>query len=420
MFSKKSLLIFFTAILATFGLIVFTGCEEDESTNGNGYDPAGAEALVEEANSAMDTLLFNLINNPPEEPAEADFTEPYNLYVQALEKDGSNLDANFGAGLCGMLMLSQDSEFQGVWDEWMDFLLEEDPPSGSSAGTLPELGFPYNGDNFNLPLGLVPGAVRSLASAADFEFPSIGRLQAMVRNSILTRLNYAVDRLRYVALYPDYEFIVTPMMQGDPNEDALEIDKTEVCAALVPLYLVRGFLNIMVAYDFDINPGDSADVLQSLEQSSGFLGLVSDGNTRLSTAKSSFLYAAEYLEEGINFLRNETDDQSNDVIKIDGDGLHEADLDSILEYLDDYRQALTGNYEFTADFDDDPGTPEQDLTVRLTAFFNGGIPNFKALLPTYTVEVEAESLWTWYDYHFEEVVEAEVNVADAGWYSYSY
>ncbi len=408
---KQNILSLILPVFVIIGLMFLTGCEEDEGVVTP--DPQGAEQLVDEANAAMDTLLYELINNEPEEISDVDFSVPYNLYRQALEKDAENLDANFGAGLCGMMMLSQNQEFQDVWEEWMDLL----DPEGENP---PQIGIPFSAESYGLPVDLIPETVRGLCLVQQNEFPSIGRFQNLIRNVIIPRLGYALERLSYVAENDNYVFIVTPMMQGDPGEDPIEIDKTEVCAALVPLYLTRGLLRNSIAYDWDIDPTDSSDMVSSLSQNGSFMRLVSDGASQLSNSRSDFLSAGDYLEEGINFLCSETDDQSDDAIVVDEDELHQADLDTILSYLDDFRQALNDAYVFTADFDVDPVTPDQDLTIYLPAYFNGGISNFKALLPPYSISVEYELFSRVESYHNYHSLDAEVNVIDEGWYEYYY
>ena len=332
------------------------------------------------------------------------------LCPQCLCGEFFRLDANFGAGLCGLMMITQDPQIQTAYDEWTAFLDTVElfqPENGgglSGAGSPPGLIFPSTAECFEVPLLVIPTTICGLGrNVLSNNYPTIGGLQDLIRSELLPRLDYAISRLTVVAQDQSYVFTVTPQMQGDPDEDALELDYTEICAGLVMLQGARAAADILVAYDFNFTSYESLGMLEAFEQTNSFLGLTSGGAANLVQAKSSLLSAINYLESGINFLMEEGDDQSNDIIKIGGD-FDIDDLNEILDYADSARQALEGEWIVSGDWDDNSSTPDEELTIYIIGFFDGGIDNFKAMLPPYTVTVEWDTADWSYEYNYLRVL----------------
>lgn len=161
-------------------------------------------------------------------------------------------------------------------------------------------------------------------------------------------------------------------------------------------------------------------VIEIFDQNSSFFGLKSNGAGWLTQAQSKLLSASDWLDKGINFLKNESDNQSDDIIKIN-DTVDEADLDSILVYIDDFNQAITGEYSYTADWDDNWNTPDAELTFGLDNFFQGDFLGIKHYLPAYTVYAERDTIDWDYDYnYFSEPCSDTVNVNYYGYYYFDY
>jgi len=113
--------------------------EPDMDEPGDGVNKADeARIKVLEANNALEDVLFDLLNADIDEPADIDFELPNLLYRLALDLDPDNLDANFGAGLTELLIITNDQQIQDAFDEWEAFLdtaliFEVELPMGGMA-----------------------------------------------------------------------------------------------------------------------------------------------------------------------------------------------------------------------------------------------------------------------------------------------
>lgn len=397
---------FLVCLSLLIGVFLMEGCEEKVTeVEEAAVDTAAAIQKVEQADEALEDKLYSLISTEfedVEEPSDVDFSSPNSLYEEALQLDPNNSDANFGAALTELLIISADQDVNDAFDRWEAFLdtasIFERGISQSPSSRL-NRGLPVRVRDLDIPPNTVGRVVFGLFGLALSSPPQISEIQDLVENELLPRVDYALARLDVVDGFSDYQFTVTPKMQGDSYADSLEIDLTEIYGMEVVLNLLRFFTSVAISYDFNFATYDSAGLANTLARSSDFLTLRSDGTTHMASAKTAYLSATEKLEEGINFLKSETDPQDDDIIKIDPAGPAEADLDTVLAHLDEARQILTGDWNLTADFDDDPTTLET-VTFRWGALFDDPIEDFKALLPPYTVSVER-------DYYGDLVVEFE-------------
>ena len=308
--SHLSKIFIFAAVF--FALIILGCAEEDTSPTGNNINnPQAADSLVELANNSLGLTLNLLINSDPEKPDDIDFSVTYGLYSQALAQDASNLYANFGVGLCGLLMITQDAQIQAAWDEWYAFLdtTELFSPPGSSglenSSLFPELGLPNSTSDLNIPLNAIIASIYGVTNGLQSDVPTIAGVQSLFENELIPRLNDAISKLTVVAQDTTFIFEVTPQMQGDPYEDPLELDYTEICAGLAELYSIRALADIFIAYNLSFESYDSLGMLEAFAQSSNFLGLKSSGSQKLADASYCLDKAIDYVESGVNFLKLE-------------------------------------------------------------------------------------------------------------------
>jgi len=194
-------------------------------------------------------------------------------------------------------------------------------------------------------------------------------------------------------------------MQGDNLEDPIEIDLTEIYVALTELHLMKAVGNLFISYNFDVPSYDSLGLEHMISQTSSFLNLRSGGAQAMSDVKASFVAAVTNLEAAINFLEAETDNQNDDLIRIGGDGIAQADLDSVQVELQDARDAMDdgGTYTLVEDFNGDG--VDQSVAFALGALFDNPLDNFKAVFPTYSSRIESDSA-TYFDYQWHP---------DSGW-----
>jgi hypothetical protein len=416
----KNLLAFALLILT---LVLLSNCGNKKNpTESQPQDKEGAQTTVELANQALEDVLYVLVNRDDiQHPSDIDFAKPYSLYNDAYQKDPNNLDANFGLALTNILMLTQDQELQKVWDDWDKYLQEynpfEAPVSGSSASHL-HVGFPTSIRYFNIPGATLAKAIIGTQKMALVDAPKLSSIQIILESKLLPKLNLASQALERVDDNQSYRFIVTPRMLGDPDEDQLEIDLTEIYALEVSVNVLRAMVGIAVAYNVDFVSYDSVGIYEAFRLGSSFMTLRNNG-AYLGQAKTSLLTAIDKLESGINFLRNERDSQSDDIIKIGSDDVDNADLDTIMAHINDARNVLTRNHTLTQDWDFNESTPDRALTINVGNFFDNPIADFKAKLPPYIVKVARDTID--YSYRFESgnsPVSTSVLVNQAGFYFY--
>ena len=116
----------FVFLLSIFVILSISCNEKSNPTESN--DPEGAKQDILAANTALAVVLYNLVNSDSiNNPADIDFTEPYNLYQSAYNKDNTNPDANFGIALTGILTLSQDQQIIDAFNEWDSYLETGNP-----------------------------------------------------------------------------------------------------------------------------------------------------------------------------------------------------------------------------------------------------------------------------------------------------
>ena len=400
-------------------LFFFTGCEDD-STNGT-TDPVAASKYVEEANELLEEVLFDLINEKDiEKPNDIDLTEPYDKYVDALQADQDNSAANFGAGILEVVMLSQDNEIQDYFDrveeffDNNDFFIADNPMNGpiSLAGPVFRL------DQVSLPVTIPLKMTRNMCDFADAD-PTFTEFQNILVNEILPKITTAIERLKRVTEDHDFTFNVTPKMQGDLNEDTVELDLTEVYATLSALQVSAAFLNQFTAYNFNFESYTGEGMLAALTRGSPFMALHPEGAARMNAAGQALLGALESLEDGIDFLEKEEDFQGDDLIRLDPyDDITQDNLDTLKHYIPLVRNTLTDSELFEFDFDGDI----EEIRISLASFYNSPVQDMKELIPPYTVSLEVQGTdWIYHSGH--DIIGAEVDVQTEDyyrWYRYAY
>jgi hypothetical protein len=125
---------------------------------------------------------------------------------------------------------------------------------------------------------------------------------------------------------------------------------------------------------------------------STFLQLRTGGAARLADALTSIQSAMELLLDGLDNLEDETDNQSDDVIKYDvtpqvTDGLTPADIADARDAITQLQDALEGPTDVTI------GEGSDEIAFRLDArqFFVNPIADLKSILPPYQVFTASEA-----------------------------
>ena len=397
------------SFIFVISILTYLSCEQSTDNNGE-----KAISSVERANEALAAVLYDMINGEYiEEPGDLNFTEPYELYREAYNFDKSNPDANFGLALTGILMITQDQEIQDAMDEWEVYLQSNVPFEASLAKRTKSI-FPASLNDFKIPVHDLVKAVAGTSKMAFIEAPKLSTIQNLLENKLLTKLNFARQALDRIDDNPDFVFIITPKMQGDLQADPLQIDLTEIFALEAGVNMFAALVNIGISYDVDFNSYDSLGIIQAFSPGSSFLTVRKSGQY-LSDAKNALLTMANKIIGGINFLRAETDDQNDDIIKVDP--REESELDDILQSTNDFLDMMTTEYTFMADWDDDSYTPQEELNFNFSKYFNNPIQDFKQLLPAYTISVVRDTID--FDYQWEygtSTIAATVYFPQTGYY----
>ena len=348
-----------------------------------------AAAKVQTANQLLESILYTNLNADPERPSDVDVREPLTLYNQALSLDPSNKDAHFGAAVLGLLALSSDSEINAAFDEWKAYLDQQVPFEAPTAGGHPSLGVPLTFRTgraaLALPFDLVGISVLAQARGSmTLAVPQISRAQAILRDRVLPRLTEARDHLAVVASSPDYQYIVTPRMQGDEDASPAEIDHTDILALRAGCSLLAAACHVAVSYELNFSAYDSLGLVEALSPGSGWMSLRDDGAEHMAAAQTALLASVDDVDAAITSLKGEQDDQDDDVIKTDP-SFETSDLDSIQSHLPDVRAGLNGGYTRVDDWDSNSSTPPVSLTIQAGALFSDPVDDWKSLLPAYTV-----------------------------------
>ena len=409
-----------TSFLLVLMVMFLMSCEEsmdpdDDSDTMGEPDSGGAVAKVEEANNALEDELFTFISRFDDHlidgPGDIDFALSNSLYREALELDPENLDANFGAGLTEVLIITQDAELQNVFDVWEAFIdtgtvFEPESGGGAALFSMSNL-YPIFLANNSIPGASEHEITRSyfnLMKMGVADPPTFELIQIVIEDNLIPKLEYAIERFDIVDDQSDYTFTVTPKMLGDLDEDSLELDLTEIFLMETQLNLIWSVSNMIVAYSFEFGAYDSIAIINSLSQGSGFLALRANGAAAMSNAKSTLLTASSKLDEAIDFLKGETDDQSDDIIKISPDDLHASDLELIVQDNADFREYLMSGWTLTEDWDGISDTPDEPLTFVFSSLFDNPFLDHKELLPPYTVQVKRDSS------HFHDFEEGSIQI----------
>ena len=370
----------------------------DELPEAKEEDQAGSRAKSQEARDELEQALSDIYDADEIDLYQMDFARVDQLYQEAIDADPKNTEAQFGAALAHLLGLAANEDARAVQDS-LNAYMENDDDQEISIGPSP-------GGNSEtvakLPLIPAKMAVRALEDPL-----TVSDIQEAIDQEIVPAIDYALERFAIVEGDPDFSFTLTPEMQGDEEEEPREIDLGEVYLLDAQLRLLKAVLQVATAYnfDFDENGGygffeDDSDenVLRQvvrLDQTGSFMTLKSAA--KMQGAKTLILEAIAKMEQGLESIRQEIDNQEDDIIRkedledLDDEVDLSEDDDEIPAFFRDIRTAddalqkareiLEGQVEIEADFDGDEDTPKSTVVFDLGRFFDAPIQDLRRLLP---------------------------------------
>lgn len=388
--------------------LLLWGCDGGEKKGALNYEDlpeakaeerADAAAKSREAQREMERVLSDIYDADEVELDQIDFSKADQLYQEAIAADPKNTEAQFGAAVAHLLALANNGELQSVQDSlntYMENSAEEQVVffGGISAGNAAKaVG--------KLPLMQAKMVVRALE-----EPQTVSDMQKTIEEEIIPAIDYSLERLHFAEGDSSFTFTLTPRMLGDEEEAPREIDLGEAFMLDGQLRLLKGILLVAVAYNFDFDENGSYDFfddhsdenllrqLERLDKTGSFLTLKSAG--RMQDAKASLLAAIDKMEQGLAAVRQERDNQEDDVIRkedisdldeeVDLSGEEDLpvffrDIRTSDDVLRKAREALESQVSIEADFDGDEETPKSTIVFDLGQFFDNPIRDFRQLLP---------------------------------------
>jgi hypothetical protein len=371
------------SFLAVFFALLFSSCESTPSDNNN--DPGKSESKAAEAYAEMENVFA-----APGSIEEKDFSRAENLYREALAADPSNPSANFGAAFTRILGVFADTAIKNSVKRWEGF----DPESPSML----KFGLPAGTGDMTVPTAALSKNLFKIIRAAQSDPPTITEMQTMIKNHLLPRVEYAIARMAVVEQHPAFEMRISGKMQGRPTATDVYLDMTEVYIMDAMLHGMKATIEQFLVFRFDLDRYNTRSIVAALQPTNAtFFVLAPDGAARAQSIKSSLLSAVGKIRSGVNFLKSETDNQDNDIIKKGAGGIAQNDLDTVLVYLNKIESALTG--VFTVELKDaDSDGNDYTIQVSLNNFFSNLPQNPKqAWFPAYTIDTTAHGsiLWRW-------------------------
>ena len=392
--------------------------------------PDQIAVLIAAARQSLENELYEHLRYGapnPNTPDDVDFTEAWEYYHAALDLEPDHQEARFGTALTGLMALSMDAEVNDAFDEWKAFI-EETGPFNVELESFSPMGIPMGlagaSDPTALPFSLVSRTALAFARFTTLEAdPKLSAVQDILLETVMPELETALGYLDDLSDESNFIFWVTALMQGDIEEDPLELDQTDVLALAGGCHLLMAGIHAAVAYDISVASYDIAGIHGALDQDTGTMcKLRLGGAAHMQAVLPEFDDAVTKLDTAITTLLAEGDDQSDDWIKI---GPRDLDRQEVLDWqathLPKIQAALMGPTTHTLDWDDDNWTPDAPLTVDLHAFFTNPVEDFKLKAAPYTIEIENRG---WMDmewlYYSENAPAVQLTIPEAGYYSASF
>ena len=302
-----------------------------------------AEYMLVAANIALENILHEMyscedsnqmsgdgiIDGDCDDWDENDFTTAHNLYIEALSHDQTHAGANFGAGLTEMLTITHDPlliEITEKWDDWDDGG-EIFPDNDRSESASFNSGLPLGINAFMLPKNidftsylpfdyLINNFVRRNISDNSHngrDDTQMSDMMDIIDNVFIARLTNSINYLN-MATDQDFVFHISSEMQGNMDQDPLEMDDTEIHLLTAGLHAMRYMFYSISAIDLDtgINDEDDIEDYSIFDQDSEFLTLRNGKEDYFPNAHADITAMLTSLTAAYNFLKNDND-TDNDI-----------------------------------------------------------------------------------------------------------
>lgn len=371
-------------VVLLFSLFLIQGCNKDNSTEPQAGDPSASKAKEQQAYSLMETEMIKVTSgsyNNISEFQQLKMVQINSLYREAIQLDPSNTNAQFGAAISEILSAFWDTTIYNVISEFEAASMNK--PLSRLIGNAV---IPTKTSQMIIPSENTALAVFSMYKSAIANPPLISRVQNMLRNNLLPKINFAITCLEACEANASFRFKISGKMQGDQSLDTVSIYRTEVFLTDALMHGIRSLLNSMLIYKFDLPDYSQASIVAALQQNStSFFYINSDGQSRASTAKSDIMAVISKFRSGISDLQNISGTKPDAILRIGQNGLQQEDITQINNMLDRATQVLTSVQQITLNDADSEGN-DYVINVNLGAMLTNMPANPKAaFLPAYTI-----------------------------------
>ena len=391
MFLFNRSLLSFVALVA---MTLLWGCKDESTGPGNG---TGGD--VSDAYKELENQMYLMATSSIKSPSDLDqisFSKANQLYKDATSAFPNNASANFGAGLSEILMIYADPYESAMVKRWDSVSLGK-----SSSSSFLKFGIPSGTKDMAVPAQALASNMTKIVQAAVVNPPLIGEMQDLLRDHIIPHIEYALARFAVVESDAKFEFKISGKMQGDLHLDSLMLDNTEVYIMDGALLGLKAMVEQFLVYRFDLPVYTTQAEVQALQpNNTTFFYLASDGTTRSKSVLADVTGMIGKFKSAINFLKSETDDQSDDIIKIGQSGdrsISIEDIDTTLVYLDKALNSLTTPQSISLTNADADGN-DYTIRVNIAQLYNNPPQNPKtAWFPAYSVDTSSSGaiLWHW-------------------------
>ncbi|MBI2418523.1 MAG: hypothetical protein HYV28_11620 [Ignavibacteriales bacterium] len=368
------------------------GCKEDQTatdaTDKTQVDSAASKSKSDLAYLQVESEMNKMINGNYTTPSQYDqlkFNVALASYNEAIALNPGNTDALFGAAVAQILAAYSDPAINKL-------LKDMDSSSKGNSASIAKLIsctlMPVSTDKMSLPIAPAAGGAAFMMSKALTDPPLVSRVQAVLRDNFLPKVQAAIDNLGKLEANETFKFIISGTMQGDPQLKSISIYPTEAALFNAMLNMLKFNIQCLLVYKFDLTDYKQATLLDALKQSNTtFFTLQTDGKQRAADAKASFSTSIGKIKKAIDFLKRISGAKSDAIIKLGTaqGSVRQSDLDTLTTYLNKVESALNSDLSVEIKDADTDGN-SYTIKVNLGNFLTNPPANPKKdLLPAYTV-----------------------------------
>lgn len=214
--------------------------------------------------------------------------------------------------------------------------------------------------------------------------PSLSAVQAFVQSVVVPEIDAAISNLSVIST--SFSLLITSEELGDAIGNSVEVDYGDVAVWESGLYGLKAFLELFLSYDLDVSDfqdiaakldNDVFDInVDLLDPNPDFLKLVTDGASTIQSARTALIGFIDAYLAASQFIRTETDDQSDDLFTLEADDLQD-DLEFRTE-LEKIQSSLENNAAVAM------GDPEP-VNINFDAFFSDPV-SIRDYLPVFSYD----------------------------------